>query len=596
MRRSVDLPARRIGRRIVALTAMTVAVAMVCDSADARSRHRRSHGTHTSSRGYSPAYADIVVDANSGQVLHAANADALRHPASITKVMTLYLLFEQLEAGKLKLESRLAVSEHAADQSPTKLELKAGQTIAVDDAIKGMVTKSANDAAVVVAEAIGGSEENFGRLMTRKAHALGMTRTVYVNASGLPSADQLTTARDQAILGRAIQERFPKYYHYFSLPSFRYRGVAMRNHNHLLGRVQGMDGIKTGYTHDSGFNLLTSVHRNGRHIVAVVLGGSSGGARDAKMRDLIETHIAHASTRRTAPMIAESATPMRAMQLANARPETRVEAPAPVAPPAAVAHPAPAAHPPTPAAHPTRSAATPTPPAGSSEPIRPLVVRTIQVRPAVVRTAAIGPLVVPQPNSTVAPPQLAAPAPQPVPAAVPPPPLAAPAVEPVARAPLPPPPGARPGVLGVMPVRAAPAEPPPAPSKATVADRAAGGAEPEPLAAPPAPAAPPVHLASHPAPAAQPMPAAPSPARHARGEWAIQIGAFANETEAQAHLRAAASIGKKVLGHADPFTEKVVKGSKEFYRARFAGFDHDGAEAACHHFKRNDIACISLKN
>jgi D-alanyl-D-alanine carboxypeptidase len=574
MRRSVDRPARRIGQKIVALTALTVAVAMVCDNADARGRHRRSHGTHTSHRGYSPPYADIVVDANSGQVLHAANADALRHPASITKIMTLYLLFEQLEAGKLKLDSRLAVSEHAAAQSPTKLELKAGQTIAVDDAIKGMVTKSANDAAVVVAEAIGGSEDNFGRLMTRKAHALGMTRTVYVNASGLPSADQLTTARDQAILGRAIQERFAKYYHYFSLPSFRYRGVAMRNHNHLLGRVQGMDGIKTGYTRDSGFNLVTSVHRNGRHIVAVVLGGASAGTRDARMRELIEGHIAQASTRHTAPMIAESATPMRAPQLANARPETRVE----------VAPPAPA---PTPAAHPARAAAAP--PAGSSDPIRPLIVRTIQVRAAAVRTAAIGPLVVPQPNSTVAPPQLAAPAAPPPPAAAAaPPPPAAPAAEPVARAPLPPPPGARPGVLGVMPVRAAPAEPPAAPTKATFAERTTSGVEFEPVAATPAP--PPV---AQPAPA----PAPHAPVRHAHsGEWAIQIGAFGSEAEAQARLRAAANVGKKVLGHADPFTEKVVKDSREFYRARFAGFDRDGAEAACHHFKRNDIACISLKN
>src|SRR5215467_14480639 len=165
MRRSVDRPARRIGRKIVAFTAVAVAVAIACDNADARGRHRRGHGTHVSHHGgYSPPYADIVVDANSGQVLHASNADALRHPASITKVMTLYLLFEQLEAGKLKLDSRLPVSEHAAAQSPTKLELKPGQTIAVDDAIKGMVTKSANDAAVVVAEALGGSEENFGKL------------------------------------------------------------------------------------------------------------------------------------------------------------------------------------------------------------------------------------------------------------------------------------------------------------------------------------------------------------------------------------------------------------------------------------------------
>jgi len=584
MRRSVDRPARRIGRKIVALTAVTVAVAIACDNADARSRHRRGHGSHVSHHGggYSPAYADIVVDANSGQVLHESSPDALRHPASITKIMTLYLLFEQLEAGKLRLDSHLPVSSHAASQSPTKLELKAGQTIAVEDAIKGMVTKSANDAAVVVAEALGGSEDNFGRLMTRKAHALGMTRTVYVNASGLPNSDQLTTARDQAILGRAIQERFPKYYHYFSLPSFHYRGVAMRNHNHLLGRVQGMDGIKTGYTHDSGFNLVTSVHRNGRHIVAVVLGGSSGGARDVRMRELIETHIARASTRHTAPMVAESATPMRAPQLANARPETPVEVPA-AAPARIAARPAPT----------TRAAAAPpvaaAQAAGSSDPIRPLVVRTIQVRAAAVRTAAIGPLVVPQPNSAVVPPQLAAPE-QPV----------VPAVEPAAqRAPLPPP-SPRPGVLGVLPVHNAPAEPPPpVMSKATFNERMGSTVEAQPLAAPPAPPAPApqVALAAQPAPVAQPTPAAsPAPVHHLRGDWAIQIGAFANEAEAQARLRTARSIGGKVLGHADPFTEKVVKGSTELYRARFAGFDRDGAEAACHHFKRNDISCLALKN
>ncbi|MBV8754666.1 MAG: D-alanyl-D-alanine carboxypeptidase [Hyphomicrobiales bacterium] len=585
MRRSVDRPARRIGRKVVAFSAVTLAVAIACDNADARSRHRRSHGSHVSHHGgYSPAYADIVVDANSGQVLHENSPDSLRHPASITKIMTLYLLFEQLEAGKLKLDSRLPVSSHAAAQSPTKLELKAGQTIAVEDAIKGMVTKSANDAAVVVAEALGGSEDNFGRLMTHKAHALGMTRTVYVNASGLPNNDQLTTARDQAILGRAIQERFPKYYHYFSLPSFQYHGVAMRNHNHLLGRVAGMDGIKTGYTHDSGFNLVTSVHRNGRHIVAVVLGGTSGGARDARMRELIETHIAQASTRHTAPMIAESATPMRAMQLATARPETPVEVP-PAAPARVTVRPAAS----------TRAATTPaanvTPPSGSSDPIRPLVVRTIQVRAAAVRTAGIGPLVVPQPNSAVVPPQLAAPAPQPV----------VPAPEPtVQHAPLPPPPGSRPGVLGVLPARGAPAEPPPpVVSKANFAERISGAAEAEPVAAAPAPPAPAPQfaLASQPAAIVQPTPAASSaPPHHARGDWAIQIGAFANEAEAQARLRTARSVGAKVLGHADPFTEKVVKGSTELYRARFAGFDHDGAEAACHHFKRNDISCLALKN
>ncbi len=256
---------------------------------------------------YAPPYSAIVVDANSGNVLHAASPDELRHPASLTKIMTLYLLFERMEAGKFKVDSELAVSEHASVQAPTKLGLRPGQNIAVEDAIRALVTKSANDAAVVIAEAIGGNEGDFAEMMTKKAHALGMSHTVYRNASGLPNDEQVTTARDQALLGRAIQERFPRQYRYFSTSSFTYHGETMGNHNHLLGRVDGIDGIKTGYTQASGFNLVTSVHRNNRHIVAVVLGGASAGARDARMRTLIETHIAAASTQQTSTAIAEAA-------------------------------------------------------------------------------------------------------------------------------------------------------------------------------------------------------------------------------------------------------------------------------------------------
>src|SRR5262245_30189644 len=253
-------------------------------------------------------YSDIVVDANSGSVLHATNPDARRHPASLTKIMTLYLLFEQLEAGKLKLDSQLKVSEDAAGQSPTKLGLKAGSTISVEDAIKGIVTRSANDAAVVVAEAIAGEEDDFAVLMTRKAKSLGMANTLYKNASGLPDDAQVTTARDQSMLGRAIQERFPKYYKYFQTRSFSFRGQSIANHNQLLGRVEGVDGIKTGYIRASGFNLVTSLHRGNRYIVAVVMGGSSAGSRDARMRELISEKIAQASTKRTAPMVAEGFT------------------------------------------------------------------------------------------------------------------------------------------------------------------------------------------------------------------------------------------------------------------------------------------------
>ena len=226
-------------------------------------------------------YAAIVVDDKSGEVLHDTKADEPRHPASITKIMTLYLLFEQMEAGHLKVDSPLPISVHAASRPPTKLGLKVGQTLKVEDAIKGLVTRSANDAASVIAEAIGGTEEEFARLMTRKAIALGMSSTIYVNASGLPADLQVTTARDQATLGRAIQHRFPDYFGYFATPSFKYRNQEIRNHNGLLGNVKGVDGIKTGYTQASGYNLVTSVKRDDKQVVAVVLGGPSNGARDS---------------------------------------------------------------------------------------------------------------------------------------------------------------------------------------------------------------------------------------------------------------------------------------------------------------------------
>src|SRR6476659_5220367 len=272
------------------------------DQAEARSaRPRAIHGPN-----YRPPYAAIVIDDKSGQVLHEDHADEPRHPASLTKIMTLYLLFGQLEAGTVKLDTPFSISTQAAIQNPTKLGLKANQTIKVEDAIKGLVTKSANDASVVIAEALGGSEAEFAKLMTLKARMLGMTSTTYVNASGLPAEEQITTARDQAVLGRAIQHRFPVYYQYFATPSFRYKGAEMHNHNALLGQVKGVDGIKTGYTEASGYNLTSSVRRDEKHIIAVVLGGTSNAARDARMRQLIADNIPLASTQRTAPVIVQT--------------------------------------------------------------------------------------------------------------------------------------------------------------------------------------------------------------------------------------------------------------------------------------------------
>ena len=198
------------------------------------------------------------------------------------------------------------LSAHAAAQAPSKLGIKAGQAIPVDQAIKAVVTKSANDIAVAIAENLAGDEKEFAKLMTLKARALGMSRTTYVNASGLSDDDQITTAHDQALLGRAIEDRFPRYYPYFATREFVYRGVAMRNHNHLLGSVEGVDGIRTGYTQESGFNLVTSVHRDGHYIIGVVLGGRSAFERDANMRELIDGHIRQASLWRTGPLIVEN--------------------------------------------------------------------------------------------------------------------------------------------------------------------------------------------------------------------------------------------------------------------------------------------------
>lgn len=233
-------------------------------------------------------YASIVIDAGTGQVLHAANPDRQAYPASMTKMMTLYLLFEAVEEGRYSLNSKLPVSRHAAGMPPSKLGLKAGQTISVEDVIGALVTKSANDAAVVAAEAVAGSETKFAIVATEKARQLGMHRTVFRNASGLPDSRQLSTARDMATLAQALIRQYPQYYHYFSLKSFSYKGRRYSNHNKLLDKYDGVDGLKTGYIRASGFNLAASAVRNGRRIIAVVYGGKSSRSRNAHMVELLD--------------------------------------------------------------------------------------------------------------------------------------------------------------------------------------------------------------------------------------------------------------------------------------------------------------------
>lgn len=251
-----------------------------------------------------PKYAGIVVDAKTGKVLYEENADAPRFPASLTKMMTLYLTFEALDAGKISKNTRITFSKNAAAEPPTKLGIGAGNSITVEQAILSLVTKSANDAATALGEMLGGSEANFAAMMTAKARQLGMSRTVFRNAHGLPNDAQKTTARDMAKLGIALREHFPHHYHYFSTRTFKFGKQNIRNHNNLLGVVKGVDGIKTGYTRASGYNLVSSVQADGRSIVAVVMGGSSGRSRDNQMAALISKYLPKASTGRDKQLIA----------------------------------------------------------------------------------------------------------------------------------------------------------------------------------------------------------------------------------------------------------------------------------------------------
>jgi len=233
-------------------------------------------------------YASIVIDMETGQVLHDREADELRHPASLTKVMTLYLVFDAIESGKLKLTDRLPVSKAASRAQPSKLGLKSGSTIKVEDAIRALVTKSANDVAIVIAEKLGGSETKFVAKMNAKAKELGMLNTTFRNASGLPDKKQVTTARDMAKLAEAVYLDHKNRYNYFSLSSFSWGKRKYMNHNELLKRVAGVDGIKTGFTNASGYNLMASAERGGRRVIAVMMGGSTGRSRDAHVADLIE--------------------------------------------------------------------------------------------------------------------------------------------------------------------------------------------------------------------------------------------------------------------------------------------------------------------
>ncbi|MBF0152331.1 MAG: D-alanyl-D-alanine carboxypeptidase [Magnetococcales bacterium] len=269
--------------------------------------HKVRHARHARAAVDATAnYADLVMDARTGRILHATSPDELRHPASLTKMMTLYLAFDALKRGQLRLDQSLPISPNAASQEPSKLGLRVGRQIRVEDALLGLVTKSANDATVVMAEAIGNNEDDFVRMMNNKARELGMNHTMFRNASGLPDPRQVTTARDMAILGYALVYHHPQFYPYFSRENFTYAGIRHNNHNHLMSRYQGMDGIKTGYTRASGFNLVASTVRGSTRLIVVVFGGRSAVSRDNRMAALMDQGFAQLQNERSLQRVASA--------------------------------------------------------------------------------------------------------------------------------------------------------------------------------------------------------------------------------------------------------------------------------------------------
>ena len=583
--------------------AVTASVALTATPAEAR-RHSHSASNHAYHHqfahyrsgaseggdqiiGEHRGFAAIVVDANSGRTLYARNENELRHPASVTKVMTLYLLFEQLEKGRMRLDTPLMISSHAAMQAPSKLGLAPGETISAENAIKALVTKSANDIACAVAENIGGSEANFARLMTRKAHALGMSKTHYENASGLPDPAQVTTAHDLAVLGRAIQDRFPRYYRYFSTHAFAYNGALHPNHNHLLGRVEGMDGIKTGYTRASGFNLLTSVRRDHHHIVAVVMGGVTAGARDRTMADLIEQHIFSGSNVRTAAAINEDAP---ADDVAAAAP---AENDLPSRFGRAVERVAQAVAPR--AAEPQAERASEE--ASAEQPV-------VAERP-VERRAAYAPEIDPEPLASL--PPAATPRGKAVVVALEkteksvkierlahndnkPATLfkaAGDKTTPIVR------PAFVPGLIQKQVAQSLTDKKKTAASKTqtALADGSTTSRVMKSHEGASANATTPSAIRTTTAAAN----AAPN-GRPARAGWMIQIGAAENPEKANLLLSRARAQVQGFPANARAFTEKVQKGNETLYRARFAGLEEQSAESTCKALKRSGFACFTTKN
>ena len=546
----------------------------------------------------------MAIDANTGEVLYSSAGDDQRYPASLTKMMTLYLAFEAIEQGRTSYAKKIKVSQEAASAAPTKLDLDPGEEIALIDAMKALITKSANDMAIAIAEHLAGSEARFAQAMTDKARAIGMNRTTFRNASGLPDGGQVTTARDMLMLAMRLQDDFPKHYPLFALKSFTYNGSTHRNHNTLLGNVEGVDGIKTGYTRMSGYNLVTSVRRGEKHVVAAVFGGVTAGLRNMQMRLLLTRVLPKASTvktRKAPPMLI--ARPKLAPRPAPAAPP-----PPPVAVAAAPAkavveqRPAAPARKPVALADANAAIAPEPPPRDRAAPASAIAQPAAVIEIAKVRRVMVAPRVRPaatretrEPTSTderagsppapavdsvrqpsrieqqvaearagltpitaaprmpqSAPPQVAVQPPQPAP------PLRAAAAAPasVLR-------GAQPSTL-----------------QAQADNLARGGAALAPATA---------------ATTTRPM-ALGAPGAATGGAFLVQIGAFNSPAEADRALSDTRERAGDLIGTFAPVTAAVQKENRQFYRARFAGFDAQTAASTCLELRRRQIDCFVMKS
>lgn len=529
-------------------------------------------------------YAAMVIDANTGNVISAQAADEPRYPASLTKMMTLYVVFDLIEQGRLSYDTRIRVSSEAAATAPSRLGLEPGSDIALSDAVKALITKSANDMAVAIAEHIAGSEKKFAALMTQKARHIGMASTTFKNAHGLPDAEQVTTARDMIKLGLRLQDDFPKHYQQFSTREFRFAGETHRNHNTLLFHYDGTDGIKTGYTQSSGFNLVANVRRGQKHVMGVVFGGASAAARNQNMRTLLNIALLKGSTVKTRQPAVIARVRNAPSPTPAARPQAVAVAEKPVPKPQPAARPAPAA--PAPAVVAQAPAADPAW-KGTVEVAR---VRPILVAPRPPRQAQLPP----QPAiATDAPPPVPAAAttvvqsPPPVPATIvqhPAPPRPLP---PIAHAPPPQP------VRQPSPGLAVAAAPQRGAMPSTFQQQAhnlARGSEPLSPAslrtevAGNATAPPTYRLAG---PTAAPTLSA--------GAVQIQIGAYNSAADAEKRIASARQQAGDLIGASPAAAVAVTVAGKQMYRARFSGFDAARAGQVCTELRRRQIDCLVAK-